>query len=92
MRKLTLAMIAVASLLALSVSPAHAGATCKIIPSFCPPPPGGGGGGGGGGGSQSVREPATLVLLAAGAAAGIAAARRRRKVGSRNSLRRLIRA
>ena len=33
MRKLTLAMIAVATLLALSVSPAHAGATCKIIPS-----------------------------------------------------------
>jgi hypothetical protein len=36
MRKLTLVMIAAATLRALSVSPAHAGATCKIIPSFCP--------------------------------------------------------
>jgi hypothetical protein len=73
MRKLTLVMIAAATLLALSVSPAHEGATCKIIPSFCPPSAGDGGGGG----SQPVPEPATLALLAAVAAAGIAAARRR---------------
>jgi hypothetical protein len=72
MPKLTLVMIAAATLLALSVSPAHAGATCKIIPTFGPPPPGSGGGGG----SQPVPEPATLAPLAAGAAAEIAAARR----------------
>jgi len=52
--------------------PAHAGTTCKIVPSWCPPPPPGGKG--------TVPEPATLALLAAGAcAAGIAARRRNKK-------------
>jgi PEP-CTERM motif len=74
-RKILWTVVAVIGLAALAAPPAHAGATCKIVPSFCPPPPAGGGGGG----TQSVPEPATLGVLAAGVAAALAARRRRNK-------------
>jgi PEP-CTERM motif len=64
-----LAMVAVVSL---GATPAHAGQTCKVVPSMCPPAPGGGG-------ATSVPEPASLLVLAMGAGAAAIAARRRKK-------------
>ena len=72
-RTLTWSLVAASALAGLQAPPAYAGATCKIVPSWCPPPPDGGG-------PSSVPEPATMTVLALGAcAAGIAARRRRRK-------------
>lgn len=74
MRNLISALLLIVALFGLGTPPAEAGATCKVVPSWCPPPPGGGGGG------SSVPEPATLFVLAAGAcAAGLAARRRNKK-------------
>ena len=68
-------LVAVVGLVGLQAPEAHAGATCSLVPSWCPPAPGGGGGG-----SSTVPEPATLTVLALGAAAaGIASRRRPRK-------------
>jgi len=82
-RKLNLALVAVASVLAFGLTPVQAGTTCKYIPAMCPPPPGGDRdeprSGGDRDDPRSVPEPVTLVVLAAGAAAAGLAARGRNK-------------
>jgi hypothetical protein len=72
-RNIIWALLALVGMVGFAAPPAYAGATCKIVPSWCPPPPGGGG-------TTSVPEPATLGVLAMGAcAAALAAAKRRGK-------------
>ncbi len=73
MRNILLALVAVVAVVAFGASPAHAGATCKVVPTWCPPTTPGGGG-------SPVPEPGTLAVLAAGAlGAKLAAARRNKK-------------
>ena len=73
MRNVVASLLITAALFVLGTPAANAGATCKVVPSWCPPAPGGGGGGTG------VPEPATIIVLAAGAGAAALAARRRNK-------------
>ena len=73
MRGLALGLLA-ATLVAIGAPAAHAGVTCKMIPSMCPAPPGGDQHHG-----NSVPEPGTLGLLAMGAAASIGMLRRKKK-------------
>jgi len=72
-RNIFWALLVALGVVALGSEPASAGATCKVVPSWCPPAPGGSGG------TNSVPEPATLGVLAMGACAAAVAARRRRK-------------
>lgn len=69
-RNVILAVVMTVGVLALGATPAYAGSSCKLVPSFCPPAPGGGG---------AVPEPGTLGVLAAGALAAVAARRRNKK-------------
>jgi PEP-CTERM motif len=73
MRKVIWTLLALAGLLTLAAPPAMAGATCQLVPSWCPPAPPGSGGG-----KAPVPEPATLAVLGAGAAAALAARRRKK--------------
>lgn len=65
-------VVAVVGVMSLGVAPAHAAATCTLVPSMCPPAAPGSG-------SKPVPEPASMLVLGAGAAAAALAARRRRK-------------
>lgn len=71
MRKLICSSLIALLTVTFTMGEAQAGATCKIVPSWCPPDRHGGGKG-------KVPEPATITLLVLGAAAAGFAARRRR--------------
>ena len=77
MRGLTLSLLA-SAIVAISAPAAHAGQSCKWIPSWCPaqsdPDPGNSGHH-----DHSVPEPGTLGLLVMGAAASIGMLRRKKR-------------
>jgi hypothetical protein len=73
-KKLSIALSSGALLMVLGLSSAHAAATCKMIPQFCPPIEQDNGG------PSEVPEPATIALLAAGVGAlGLRAYRRNKQ-------------
>ncbi len=85
MRKISVALVAVATLVGFGVPVAEAGVTCKVIPSWCPADGSHGGQQGGNNvvasnKSTSVPEPGALALLVSGVSAVGGIALRRKKM------------